>query len=89
MDGTAFARFSIYQENAGSVLPDFEGISFLNVSFAHLAIADMKMSRDTVDIDVGEKKGGARQPVTAEAGTIVAESSEPGGLGRWRYACHI
>ncbi len=89
MNGTAFVHFPIHQEDAGSVFPDLEGISFLNVSFAHLAIADMKMPGDTVDIYVGNKESGARQPITAEAGTIVAESSEPGGLGWWRYACHI
>lgn len=89
MDGTAFAQFPIYQENAGSVFPDLEGIAFLNVSFAHFAIADMKMSGNSVDINVGDKEGGARQPITAKTRTIVAEGSEPGGLGWWRYACHI
>jgi hypothetical protein len=54
MDGTAFAQFPIYQENAGSVFPDLEGIAFLNVSFTHLAVADVNMSRDAADIDVGD-----------------------------------
>ncbi len=85
----ALIQLAVRQEDAGAVLSNLEGIAFLYVHFTYFAIADMKMSGDPVDIDVGDKESGARQPVTAESRTIVAESSEPGGLGWWSYACHI
>ncbi len=88
MDGTTFTQLTVCQEDAGAVFPYLEGIAFLYVSFTYFTVADMQMSGYTVDIEVGDKEGGTRQPIATKTGAIVTESSEPGALGYWRNTFH-
>ncbi len=60
MDRAAFAQFAIGKEDAGAVFSYLKGIAFLDVPFTHQAIADIKISGNTVDIDCGDAESGAR-----------------------------
>ncbi len=57
MDRTAPAQFAICEKNAGTILPNLEGVAFLYISFPHFSVAELKMSGDAVDIYGGNKEG--------------------------------
>jgi hypothetical protein len=75
MDQTALARFSVEQENTGTVFFNFKGISFMDKSLSHFSVTDVKIAGDPVDIRSGNEQSRTRQVITTEPRTIIAISS--------------
>jgi hypothetical protein len=75
VDRTALAEFSVEQENAGTVVFNFQGIPFLHKSHSHFTVTEVEVAGYPVDIESGNKKTRTRHIITAKAGTIIAESS--------------
>lgn len=75
MNGTPLVELSVEKKDTGTVLFNFEGIPVIDISLPYLTITNLKMAGNPVYIGGGNKKRRSRKPITAEAGTIIAESS--------------
>jgi hypothetical protein len=89
MNGTPLVELSVEKKDTGTVLFNFEGIPFFDISLPYLAITYLKMAGNPVYIDGGNEKRRSRKPITAEAGTVIAESSVCSYIGGRCCALHI
>jgi len=69
---TSLFEHAVAQKNTGAVFPGLEGVSALHKPLSHLAVAEVEMSGDSVDIKSSDKQGWAGKPVAAVARTEVA-----------------
>jgi hypothetical protein len=82
VDGAAPDHPVVAEEGAGTVFPALEGVFPFDIAFPHLAVADIEMPGQAVDVLGRDKKGRTGEPVTAVTGAEIAEDSVEGGRRR-------
>jgi hypothetical protein len=73
MDRTPFAQPAVGEEDTGTILPDFKGIPVFDIFFSHLAVAELKMAGQAIDIGCGDKECRAGQAIAAESRTVITK----------------
>jgi hypothetical protein len=73
MNRAAFAQPIVTEEDTGSVRFHFKGVFTFQKSFPHLAIGQLKMPGQPIDIDGGQIQGRPLLAITANPWAVIAK----------------
>lgn len=72
MNGAAFTECVVLQKNTRAVVFGFKSVFTLNIVFADLAVGDVKMTGNSVDVFGSNVKRGIFEPIATITGTKIA-----------------